>query len=223
MEETLLLNNDQSQTFDFKLDVEGIDPKDALVRFAIDDNGMFHSFPCEKREDGVYSVYIPAMPFLEKKTYPCKIEVVIDGYFFIPMTGNILVAERPKVTVTPVSEPGQTQQEIEPKKTPEEKQKVLDDLLQSIKPPVEIVPEETEEEHIQDVEQEQIRLDRDERVKKALDDLKTRTLNVITAVAEQTASLPNTPSRSIQINELIEKERRVREILDSVQQKELTY
>ena len=60
MDETLLLNNDHPQTFDFKLGAEGIDPKDAAVRFVIDDNGIFHSFVCERKEENVYSEYVQA-------------------------------------------------------------------------------------------------------------------------------------------------------------------
>lgn len=230
MDETLLLNNDHPQTFDFKLDVEGIDAKDAGVRFVIDDNGVFHSFACEQKEENVYSVYVPALPFLEKKTYPCKIEVIIDGYFFTPMTGSVLVAERPQVTITPVTEPTQPTEEptiVEPKKTPEQKQRALDDLLQAIKPSVETVPEEIqspivnvpEESALASVVPQQPVSEKDLKVKKALEDLKARTLSVITSVAEQTAALPNTPTRNLQINELLEKERRVREILDSVHTK----
>lgn len=198
MEETLLLNNDHPQTFDFKLDVEGIDPKDALVRFAIDDNGVFHSFACEKGENSVYSVYVPALPFLEKKTYPCKIEVVIDGYFFTPMTGSVVVAERPKVTITPVPEPEQPQEVTEPKKTPEERQKALSNLLQSIKPIEDVSVEDINQEPT--ITQDHIKSDKDEKVKKVLDDLKPKLLTG-------------------HINEIVEKERRLREILDSVQLK----
>ena len=152
------------------------------------------------------------------------------------MTGSVMVAERPQVTVTPVGP--ETNHElpeptiepvkpvaVEPKKSPEERQRALDDLLRAIKPVA--IPEDThdqlntvpEESALSNISTVQPPTEKDLRVKRALEDLKARTLSVITSVAEQTAALPNTPMRNIQISELVEKEKRVREILDSVQLK----
>jgi hypothetical protein len=100
-------------------------------------------------------------------------------------------------------------------------------LIATVNEPWTVIPEDIHEHPIttpkesslSNIVETQPPTEKDLRVKRALEDLKARTLSVITSVAEQTAALPNTPMRNIQISELVEKEKRVREILDSVQLK----
>ncbi len=91
-ENIIALANKKKNEIEFEMEVEGLTVAPSDIRFIIETDVMEYAFKCSKKKGKLYKVTIPPLPQLEKTLYPFKIEAVIDGYHFTPMTGQVNVA-----------------------------------------------------------------------------------------------------------------------------------
>jgi hypothetical protein len=97
----LLLNHRKSNEIEFDVTVEGLAASnDMLVRFLIETVDFSMGFDCKHHTGSKWSVVLPALPHLEKETYPFKIEAIVDGYYFIPVKGTINVVGSAEVYIS---------------------------------------------------------------------------------------------------------------------------
>jgi len=90
MDNIITLNSSKENSFDFDLSIKGIDDTNPDVRFVIEAAELSFSFKC-KRDGDKWTVFIPHTSHLVNTMYPFAIEVIADGYFFKPMSGQINV------------------------------------------------------------------------------------------------------------------------------------
>jgi len=89
--QNLTIINSKENTLDFDLEIDGIDGDPAKISFVIKTTEVDFAFKCKKVEGNLWRVVIPAMPQIENTLYNYSIEVVIDGYYFEPTSGQINV------------------------------------------------------------------------------------------------------------------------------------
>lgn len=89
-------------TFEFELDVKGIEVGSADVRFGLEKNDIHFQFNCKKKSGGAWSVSVPALSSfgLKEGLYKYAIEVIADGYYFAPVKGTAEVAAAAQVKGT---------------------------------------------------------------------------------------------------------------------------
>lgn len=87
--------------FDFTLDIQGLDSLDGLrVQLIIQCNDVGYSFNCVREgSENKFTVKVPPLTHIERTAYPYRIEVVAEGYHFIPMTGTANFTKDPFVTM----------------------------------------------------------------------------------------------------------------------------
>lgn len=103
------INNTKYSELDFDVNIQGISvdkPENAAqVRFVITNvHGGDLSFACSKRADNAYKweVKIPPLPMLnaEQNAHAFRVEVIIDGYYFEPACGNLILLKNPDVHIS---------------------------------------------------------------------------------------------------------------------------
>lgn len=85
------ITNKKKNELEFEIEVEGLTVEPSDIRFVIETSEMDYAFKCSKKKGNTCTVSIPALSQLEKTMYPFRIEVVIDGYHFTPMKGQVNV------------------------------------------------------------------------------------------------------------------------------------
>lgn len=95
----ITINNEKDNTLSFDVVFEGIegDQKDLRLVVALEKPNTYLMMEFESTTNGAYKVTIPAK-VLPVGTHDCRIEVVANEHFFIPIEGNIKVTSTPKVT-----------------------------------------------------------------------------------------------------------------------------
>lgn len=104
MENIILLNLNKPSKLEFEVDITGIDTSKAVdVRFCIIVNEITYSFKAKQDEKNknIYVVEIPVLKDIPKTTYPFKIEVISDGYYFEALKGAVNITVDPLAKVTP--------------------------------------------------------------------------------------------------------------------------
>lgn len=103
MKNTVTLIHSKDNLLEFDASIHGVEDADAVVRFVIKTKDVELMFQAVRKDgtDDTWLVKIPRSAKLEKKSYDCYIMVVVDGYYFEPLTGKVQVIEleEPKVTV----------------------------------------------------------------------------------------------------------------------------
>ena len=95
----LKISLNTATTFEFELDVKGIQIGSAVVRFGLEKGGIHFLFKCTKKSGGAWSVNVPALSSfnLSEGLYKYTIEVIADGYYFAPVKGTAEVAPAAEV------------------------------------------------------------------------------------------------------------------------------
>ena len=100
MSEILQLNHQSENTYEFVLDIDGINSTSVRAWFVLDTNGVELSFPCSQ-SDKNFKAIIPAIPYIERSTYKAYIRIAVDSHFFEPVNdllvnvvGNLNLGER---------------------------------------------------------------------------------------------------------------------------------
>lgn len=107
------LNSSKDTEFEFEVTIQGVSPDSpdelAQVRFVISSEKYSLSFPCKRVPETAnkWLVKFPVLDMLDKdKAFVFTIEVIVDGYFFEPATGNVAFVTDPQVNLTkPISKP----------------------------------------------------------------------------------------------------------------------
>lgn len=104
MENLININNTKENTLEFEMVIEGGSTTEVDCNFVIVTKDMELRFPAALSEgkQGHWSVNLPAMNFLERTAYKCYTEVVTEGQYFKPMSGNLNVVGSAEIfTSTP--------------------------------------------------------------------------------------------------------------------------
>lgn len=128
---TIKINPAKNSDLEFEVMIQGIDDTNIpSVKFVITSEAdqCDYAFKC-KRIDGEKFKWIaklPALTHVKESTVPFHVEVVVDGYYFEPAQGNVILVTDPSVKFQPlVSKPTVTtsftvkQEEDKPKKVDE--------------------------------------------------------------------------------------------------------
>lgn len=94
------LHSAKDTEFEFDVAIQRpSDDVDPVVRLVIEnDKGYNIAIDCEPHGDSKWAVTIPALQMLdESRTF--HVEVIVDGYFFVPTNGLVEVVSPPKVAI----------------------------------------------------------------------------------------------------------------------------
>lgn len=97
-----MIYQSKESSIEFSVDVSGVDTKDMFVRFVVEMDKMDLSFNCSSENKKLWACTIPPLKFVEKTTYPYRIEVCVDGYYFKGTTGSVTVATSAELYVSDV-------------------------------------------------------------------------------------------------------------------------
>lgn len=102
MENVISIVNTRENPLEFDISIQGVDDKETSVKFVIETNPVHFCFLCEKGDGDKWIVNIPPLPHIERVSYPFHIEIVVDGYYFEPYSGTLIVTAEPEVTASDV-------------------------------------------------------------------------------------------------------------------------
>lgn len=97
----IAINFVTGQSVQFDVSIEGLDDNTPDVRFVISGAtvGYDVTLPCEHVDDNTWVVEVPKLPVKKAATLSFKIEIVVDGYYFVPAKGEIKATTGPTVSV----------------------------------------------------------------------------------------------------------------------------
>ncbi len=98
------VNKSSSTEIEFEVDVAGLDEptNKSTVRFVIEDAGSDYDIMVYAKhvKDNTWKLVIPALTFLKNPTYKSRLEVALDGYYFVPATATISLTDEPTIKIT---------------------------------------------------------------------------------------------------------------------------
>lgn len=100
MQKVVNISNDKKNILEFDIEVSGADDDNMSVRFIIESEGMELGFDSKKGKGATWSVEIPPMKILKNSKYPFHISVVVDGYAFEGLKGQVNVIGERGVTIS---------------------------------------------------------------------------------------------------------------------------
>lgn len=89
MSDTIQLNHQVENTYEFDLEIEGLTTVEIRAWFIIMVKGLELSFACTQ-DNNHFTCKIPPMPFIEKTAYKGAVRLVADDYFFEPVSDLIV-------------------------------------------------------------------------------------------------------------------------------------
>jgi hypothetical protein len=104
-EQSIIKVNKSSPTeIEFEVDITGLDKTTdkSAVRFVIENAGDGYDIVIIAKhiKDAEWKLVIPALSFLKKSSYESRLEVVLDGYYFVPAKATISMADEPTIKIT---------------------------------------------------------------------------------------------------------------------------
>lgn len=95
----LHINAAKKAELEFDVHIQGITSDEPMdVRFVIKDADLSLMFVCECVEEAKWRVKFPALnSILKRSSYEFALEVIIDGYYFVPAEGKIVFITKPTV------------------------------------------------------------------------------------------------------------------------------
>jgi hypothetical protein len=92
---------EEAASLTMDMELEGaINANAAELRFTIMSEGLQFSFPGTQISEGVYKVDFPPMQGkLNEGEYTAKVEIIVDGRYFQPLSETIKFTKEPKATV----------------------------------------------------------------------------------------------------------------------------
>lgn len=98
------VNKSSSTEIEFEVDITGLDKTTdkSAVRFVIENAGDGYDIVIIAKhiKDAEWKLVIPALSFLKKTSYESRLEVVLDGYYFVPAKATISMADEPTIKIT---------------------------------------------------------------------------------------------------------------------------
>lgn len=96
------LSNLKKNTIEFELEADGISVNNSNVNLVIEAASMCLMFEANQIGTKKWEVEIPPLPMLKRTTYPFKITLASEGYYFEPMLGNVNIVGNESVKVTSI-------------------------------------------------------------------------------------------------------------------------
>jgi len=101
---TIKLSNSKNTDLEFDVSIQGLNEDtigSADVRFVIAnaDDRFNMSVKCVKTEGSKWMAKIPA-PMLQNTNQQFRVEVIVDGYYFEPVNGSLVLVSEPTVGMT---------------------------------------------------------------------------------------------------------------------------
>ncbi len=138
---------------EFEMNLSGVNKKEPAVRFVIENKSMNYTMIAKHGDGDNWAVSIPVIPNLKNKSYPFRLEVIVDGYYFEPFRGTVDIVAEPVVktanvgashpaepVVKGVSVKGEEEKKAKPKRKPAKKkvvkQKPIKEELPQLEEPV---------------------------------------------------------------------------------------
>jgi len=100
MQKVVNISNDKKNVLEFDIEVSGADDNNMSVRFIIESEEMELGFDSKKGKGATWSVEIPPMKILKNSIYPFHISVVVDGYAFEGLSGEVNIIGERGVTIS---------------------------------------------------------------------------------------------------------------------------
>lgn len=126
MTESISIVKTRDNELEFDINITGAQKKAPVVRLVIEAPKVHYSFDCNNIEGDKWLVAIPPLPQLTRKSYPFRLEVIIDGYFFEPYRKTLSVIPEPIVKSGKVAEKHPEKPVVnKKKKAPPAKKKVV--------------------------------------------------------------------------------------------------
>ncbi len=141
MTESISIVKTRDNELEFDINITGAQKKQPVVRLVIEAPKVHYSFNCNNTEGDKWVVGIPALPQLTRKSYPFRLEVIIDGYFFEPYRKTMSVIPEPVVKSGKVAEKHPEKPVVNKKKPAPAKKKVVKKRTEA-KPVKEVVTKE---------------------------------------------------------------------------------
>ncbi len=94
------LHNSKETEFEFNVAIQGHGSESQpMVRFVVENvKGYNVALDCQSTGKDLWSVKVPAISTLEEN-HNFRVEVIVDGYYFVPTTGLVEVQKAPQVSV----------------------------------------------------------------------------------------------------------------------------
>lgn len=98
---SISINFNTGYEFQFDMSIDGMDDHTPDVHFIISGAtaGYEVSINCEQVDDNTWVVAIPKLPIKKGCSPEFRVEVVIDGYHFVPVTGTIKPVVGPSISI----------------------------------------------------------------------------------------------------------------------------
>lgn len=95
---SIKINPHKSADLEFDVVVNGTDDNKPDVRFIIEDDCCDRMYKCVKGETkNSWCAKLPVLTDLKKESYQFRVEIVVDGYFFTPANGKLVMVQDPTV------------------------------------------------------------------------------------------------------------------------------
>ena len=133
MDNIVTINNTKSQTVEFDITTEGLETKGMKVYLMVKAKGMELRFTAKKKEGDTFAVKLPVLSnLLDRTAYDCSVEVVADGYHFIPMRGTLNVTGSAKVEakVATTNKEAKAEEKAKKEETKAKKEKIKEQVVQ---------------------------------------------------------------------------------------------
>jgi hypothetical protein len=94
------LHNSKETEFEFNVAIQGHNSENApQVRFVVENiKGYNVAVDCQSIGKDLWSAKVPAIATLEEN-HNFRVEVIVDGYYFVPTSGLVEVQKAPQVSV----------------------------------------------------------------------------------------------------------------------------
>lgn len=92
MENIVSINHTKTNVIEFDITTEGVDSKKMSAYLLVKTKDLELRFNATKKKGDTFEVKLPILNhLLEKTAYNCQIEIIADGYHFVPMKGTLNV------------------------------------------------------------------------------------------------------------------------------------
>jgi hypothetical protein len=206
MENVVSIVNTRENPLEFDISIQGVVDKDTTVKFVIETNPVHFTFPCHKGEDDKWIVNIPPLPHIERVSYPFHIEIVVDGYYFEPYSGTLIVTAEPEVRATDVHKTRPAAPIVAPVvknvEVQEDEENITDDEFQNLAEKIINKHKEKKEKPVEKkAEEPKKKTDpvKEKAIKEAIEQFKSTPLKVekpVEVIEEQVEDKPKKPRKS---------------------------
>lgn len=108
MDNVVTVINSKHNTIQFDLAIEGLKSDDVTVKLVVETHGVELGFGCKVVDDNKWEVEIPPIDYIVITSYPYRIDVTVDGYYFEGSRGIInftksadVYLSQPKIKLEP--------------------------------------------------------------------------------------------------------------------------